>query len=374
MKKIFSLFLCIALMCAMLVGCGEKEIGSYLPNYPEDVSRVDKLTLNLYIVVEDNTHDNAITTVQRMIKQHTESKYSTILNVHYVKAAEYNEKVLAAANAQGENMANIVLINSESLLNSLMNTASGNRLCDISTYLDSRDFGTLNTQIPTALLEGSKVNGRLYTLPNSRVIGDYEYLVIDKEIARDVLKFSPTELMSYKSLEDAAPLIEAMNQNGYNASELVYIVSGKYELRAELEADNNYVNIATYPTVTKEFAFASCFGIINNPDDKRYNDRAMQILFALNNDVYLRNLLQYGVEGTNYTVVDNDVKRVTYIDTTGLTGEALENALNNNENVYNMNLFYTGDVFNAYFCSELGWVKSVYDNGLMQNKDSVVQQ
>ena len=126
--------------------------------------------------------------------------------------------------------------------------------------------------------------------------------------------------------------------------------------------------------VTKEFAFASCFGIINNPDDKRYNDRAMQILFALNNDVYLRNLLQYGVEGTNYTVVDNDVKRVTYIDTTGLTGEALENALNNNENVYNMNLFYTGDVFNAYFCSELGWVKSVYDNGLMQNKDSVVQQ
>ena len=33
MKKIFTLLLCLALLCTMLVGCGKDVIGEYLENY-----------------------------------------------------------------------------------------------------------------------------------------------------------------------------------------------------------------------------------------------------------------------------------------------------------------------------------------------------
>ena len=40
MKKIWSLLLCLVLVCTMLVGCGDEPIGSYIENYPETVEKI----------------------------------------------------------------------------------------------------------------------------------------------------------------------------------------------------------------------------------------------------------------------------------------------------------------------------------------------
>lgn len=354
MKKIWCLILCLVLACSVLVGCAEDEIGDYLKNYPEQTETVGKLSLNMYIIVGDNTTENAKTTVKRMISQHTVSEYNTELNVFYIPEAEYETKVMTAINNGGENTPHIILINSESMLNSLYKSDADTKLADLSAYFASRDFGRLNTQIADSLIQTSKLgeNNKLYTVPNNHVVDEYTYLVIDEEVAHQTLHYPSNELKAYKSLEDAVALKEEMSLAGYNADELVYEISGPYELRAELEANGNFCNIIKQPTATTEEVFSSAFAIVNT--EAKYNDRAMKIIYAINTDTYLRNLLQYGVMGTNYTVENGDIVRIS-----------------EGENVYNMNILHTGDIFKAEFCSEINWTKTAYDNGVIQNKNSI---
>ena len=82
----------------------------------------------------------------------------------------------------------------------------------------------------------------------------------------------------------------------------------------------------------------------------------MEIVYALSADVTLKNLLQYGHKGTNYTLDSNEVV-TSYTEGAG---------------VYKMNMLYTGNVFNAYYCEEIGWNAAAYNNGVEQNKESVV--
>ena len=90
MKKLLSMLLCLILACGMLVSCDEeREFGSYLPNYGDYQPEVDeKLTLNLYIITDDETADNAKDTVALNISLYTTREYNTELKVHYVTASK----------------------------------------------------------------------------------------------------------------------------------------------------------------------------------------------------------------------------------------------------------------------------------------------
>ena len=120
------------------------------------------------------------------------------------------------------------------------------------------------------------------------------------------------------------------------------------ELRETLEVEN-FCNIIEVPTVTTADAFASAFAVIANSQIK-YNERAMKMIYEINNNEELRNFLQYGVLGANYELVEGNIVRVK-------TG--------NNE--YDMNLDYTGDAFKADNCSELGWTEAKKAYGKLQN-------
>ena len=343
--------------CSLLVSCADSEIGDYLKNYPEETETVGKLSLNMYVITGDSTAENAKTTVKRMISQHTVADYNTELNVYYVSEADYEATVMTEINNGGADAPHIILINSESMLNSLYTSDANTKLADLSAYYTSREYGKLNTQIANSLIQSSRLgeNNKLYTVPNNHVVDEYTYLVIDEDVAHQTLHYPTNELKAYTSLEDAAELKSKMTLAGYNADQFVYEVTGPYELKAELEANGNFCNIIKYPTATSGEAFSSAFAIVNT--EAKYNDRAMQMIYAINTDAYLRNLLQYGVMGTNYNVVDGDIVRIS-----------------EGENVYNMNLKYTGDIFKAEFCSELNWTKVAYDNGISQNKDSVAAE
>lgn len=358
MKKVLALFLCLILACGMLISCDGDEIGSYLPNYDYKKEEIEDLTLNLYIITSNETVENAKQTVKQMINQYTETNFHTTLNVYYLTASQYESKVVAAVNSTGNDAANILLVNSPSLVKRLV---KAEKLADLTAYLDSSEFGTLNVQIPEALLQGSKLDDKYYTIPNNHVIGEYEYLVIDKEVAVQILKEKPSVVSSYTSLEDAAALIEKMNEAGYDSSKYIYTCNGPYELKKELESQGMICNVVKYPTVTEDIAFSSGFAIVNR--EEKYNDRAMQIVYAINTDTYLRNLLQYGVSGTNYTLDDNGTED---------TSDDKIIRVNKGDNVYHMDLLYTGDLFKAYYCDELGWNATVRKNGALQNGESVV--
>lgn len=351
MKKIVGLALCLVLVFTMLVSCDEQNIGDGIGHYPETQQTVERLDLNMYIITGDESAKAATDAVATRISGYTKITYNTVLNITYLTESEYEEAVVNAINAGGNKAPHIVLINSESLFDKLM---EGNKLADLTSYYWSRDYGRLNTQITSSLIEKSYVGDKIYTVPNNRVVGEYTYLAINKDVAMKTLKYTNSELSSYKSLEDAAALMAEMDANGFNSADYVKIVKGPYELRETLEVEN-FCNIVDVPTVTRADAFASAFAVVNNSQQK-YNDRAMNLIYAINNDLELRNFLQYGVVGANFELVDGDIVRIK-------TGNS----------VYDMDLTYTGDTFKADNCSELGWTDAKKGYGILQNKDSKVE-
>ena len=358
MKKILCLLLCLIFASFMLVSCGDDEIGNVPEHYPEPEPEIEEVSLNLYIIVDEATSDNAVQTVSRMIAQHTLATYHTEVNVKYISAAEYETTALNAVNSTGADAANIVLVNSYDLMTKLVNTG---KIENVNPYLQLSAYGTLNVKIPTTLIDActwgvdEEGNEVVYAIPNNHVIGQYQYLVIDREVAEQQLKYSLTELLSYTTYDATAQLRADMEKAGYNAEEFVYIQNGAYALKGELEANNkNVCNIIQNPTVDLDEAYSSAFAIVDTGNDV-IDDRAMQIIYALNSDAELRNLLQYGVYGTNYTLSDD--------------GEIL--MVSDEMNTYRMKLEYTGNIFVASYCDEIGWTAEVAANGEKQNAASV---
>ena len=352
MKKFLCLLLCLVMSCTLLVSCSDdSEIGDGIGDYPETVERVERLDLNMYIITSDDTTEDAKNSVSMRIAGYTKTMFNTELNVFYLSESGYEEAISAAINNGGANMPHIILVNSADMFNSLK---SANKLVDLTSYYNSRDYGRLNTQIASALLQASKVDdGKLFSVPNNRVLGEYQYLVINKEVAVQTLKYGNAELSAYKSLDDAAALIEDIGKLGLNADDYVRVVNGAYEDRFEL-SEENFCNVIANPVVTVDDAFASAFAIVNTTE--KYNDRAMQMIYKINTDITLRNILQYGVLGSNYTSNNGDFIRVK-----------------DGANTYNMNLIHTGDAFKANGCSEFGWNDAKKNYGMLQNSEAKFQ-
>lgn len=338
-----------------LVGCGDDPIGSYKENYPPIDNTVPTVSVNMYIIAEDTSASNAMTTVKRMFAQETLSKFKTSVNLIYCTAAEYNTKMKAAINATDATAANIVLVNSAAVMNELKTSG---KLADLTDYVDNSDygFGSLNKSIPETLMAAAKMDGKLYAIPNNHVIGEYEYLVINKAAAQACgYDENVVDFLAEEKPYDAAvaALSERMTAKGYNVADCIKVVKGDYEARLQYTGTAFCLELS-YPTVTKDEAFSSAFAVVNRGE--LANLRSMEIIYAINSDATIRNLLQYGVRGTNYNIVDGDIVRVTDAD-----------------NVYHMNLLYTGNLFTAAFCSELGWTADKKDFGTKQNNASIIK-
>ena len=355
MKKFLSLMLCLIMTVLMFVSCADNEIGSYKENYPPIDNTIPDVKLNMYVIVEPGTAENAKTTVSRMFAQETLSKYHTEVTLCYLTADEYKTKALAAVNATDSTAANIVLITDKEFFNSLLDTK---KLADLTTYLDT-DFGKLYKQITEPLLDATKVDGKYYAIPNNHVVGEYEYLVINKEAARAAFydntdaEFFAT-LNSYEATEQLrADMVTLGGYTKAQVKKLVRVEKGNFEDKAKFESEGNFCNVIKYPEADADEAFSSAFAVISR--DELSDKRAMQIIYEINYNAQLRNLLQYGVSGTNYTL-DKD-------------GFVIRDK--SEDNKYFMNILYTGDIFKALYCEEIGWTPEVAENGVKQNNESV---
>lgn len=359
-KKILMLALCAMLSLLVLAGCGDDPIGSYKYDWTPPV--VENLEFDFYIVTGDATTDNAKTTVKDKINQYIEDKYNTKLNIHYVSSADYAGEIDTLVGDGSTKKSGIVLINSTAMMDSLIEKGA---VLNLISQLDTKAFGKLNTQITPTLLEAARETAAdgtaaMYCIPNNRVVGSYEYIVIDKAVAR-ALNYNDTELKAMTTRESTEQLRADVTAHsdklgGVTADQVVRFVSGAdYAKRFEYSYEAGYIcNVATSPAVTRDDAYASGFAILAGTE--KY-ERAMEIIYAINTDVTLRNYLQYGVEYTNYTV---DANGVAHPETTGIS-------------VYQMNLLYTGDIFQAHYCDTEGWFSWTADDatyGALQNKDA----
>lgn len=398
-KRILSLALCLVMACIALVGCGDTPIGDYLKHYDYEPEKIVNMDFDLYIIVGEGTDEMAKTTVNDKINQHLNDKFHTKLNIHYLTAAEYAEEVTKAVEGSAQSThiihdtentrikaGKIVLVTGEAMMASFVDSG---KLYNLSDFLTTNDFGTLNTQIPEVLVDAARNDaGELYCIPNNHVIGEYEYVCINREAALKHNYSDRTELREIVSEED---IVELRNVIGVDNVE---VVTGPYELRAEKEAAGWICNISKYPEADSAEAFSSAFAVIPeatvffdvNEDGKidvnDYKDadkngsiseeekalsciadinevarRAMEVVYSINADTVLRNYLQYGVEHTNYVVVDGHVEYITLEDSK-----------------YYMPLEYTGDIFKANFIKvdykNDSWTESMYNNGKAQNNDA----
>jgi len=92
----------------------------------------------------------------------------------------------------------------------------------------------------------------------------------------------------------------------------------------------------------------------------KHYTKCMSIIYALNTDLQLKNMLQYGYANTNYKFIKNEKNENTdYI--TLIKGENV---------TYEMNPVHTGNLFISYYCEEIGWNDQVHNNILRQNADA----
>lgn len=398
MKKLLSLMLCIVLLCLALVGCKQDVIGEYLPNYQTGAVTDDQIEkLNFYIITGEGTSPDAIITVPQNINTYLKEKYHIELNIHYLTESASESQLKSYAdtvyndlntNVEAERP-DIVLINSADMFDKLY---ADNQLLALNTApfdFYNGDYRALNKIIDPNLLAASMVDNAYYTVPNNHVIGNYEYIVIDKAMARDTLHFSNEEIEAMTtedSLEELKNAITEYNSN-LDVNDYVKVITNGYYTDYEAlqyvnlqnneasESKVNFVNIKAYPNATKEQAFLSAFAIIKHIDDNsdptKYSEekvailnnhytKCMKIIYALNNDPEFKNMLQYGYVGTNYNFVTNEKHENTNYIT-----------LNTNQTVrYEMNNIHTGNPFISYYCESISWNEATHDGWLRQNADS----
>ena len=256
-------------------------------------------------------------------------------------------------------------------------------------------YGLLNAKIATSLLDASKLpynvldkNGNLanavdkngaatdalwienglFSVPNNHLIDGtqaYTYLKIDRQACEIWLNYSVEYLRGITSIEkvDAlkAELRDVLTANGQDpdkADEYVQFVRGSYATKAQIEDGEKFVaNVFAAPQVTTEDAFSGAFAVLKGTDV----DRAMRIIYALNMDSDLHNLLQYGIKDTNYNLDKNGV--------VSRFGDEVEGKK------YHMNLLYTGGVFkltgnvyNTLYCIEENFTAEIAAYMEEQNK------
>ena len=385
-----------------LVSCEEDILGELADELSkvigfDNTKPLEKVTLDMYIITDESTTDNAKKTVNDKINQYLKDrknkKFDTKLNIHYLTEDEYTAGIAGKNNG-------IVLINGKSTLDWLV---SENRVANLeSKYLIHEDntfkFAKLNATIGKNLLDVARqeitvadgTETALYFVPNNHVIGSYDYIIIDKSVAGTLLYSAEaiSEITSIEQISSTSELYSKFTEaqskgylEGVNWADAVQVKTGEpYYKAAEHVADGYYCNVMRAPAITEEEAAKAGFAILKDPivnDTQAYYEgpaeenvkyrtyvqSALEIICAINTESELRNLLQYGIEYTNYYVVNDTVVHKT------------NNAEVSEDSVYKMNLEYTGDVFIAKYCEDAGWYKwnaQLKESGKKQNAAATV--
>ncbi len=386
-RKIFALILCIVCFATLLVSCTEDDDNQFWLDKYKEMNKgqpqvIETVDIDFYIIKgEGMSEDVSITkAVQDKINQSLNSKYHTNINIKYISESDY----AATVNGFTEETSGIVLINSEDT----MDVLSG-KLVDLYPYILSdkykaEGFGQLNKQISSTLMNAAIVEERgvdkLFCVPNNHIVGSYELIVIDKELAFEAnYPYSETEFKALNTWEATEALrikaglvgdefsnVDYKDYNPESGAVVTRIVNAPYEAISAIAGHGFIVNVSKYPDADEAEVYSSAFAVLNAApkvyaadnttvekvvDLDLYKIRAMQVIYAINTDANIRNLLLYGVENINYSI-----------------DSITQTVVPNNEKPYDMKLEYTGDVFKAYHSAK--WTKEDYNNGLLQNKDS----
>lgn len=259
-KRLISLMLTIIMLFSvMLTSCSSTSDEDAVDDVNAEASRYTT-TLNMYLITEKETTDEAAAAVAEAFNKITKAKFKTQVNMYFYtedeiydvleekiagieaeieaeeaarKAAKQRQKELkalgiteAATTAEetsDETTAEETVVN-EWGLSELKYPEESSRQIDIiaftgyERYLDYIDRDVLSRlddelssgskklkdYINPVFMDASKVDGSTYAIPNNHVIGEYTYLLVNKELAAKY-SYDPTD---FTELSFAAEFVE----------------------------------------------------------------------------------------------------------------------------------------------------------------------
>lgn len=216
-KTLTLILLSLALLVSVLtlVACGDDELDLDGTEVLDDNTR-SAVSLNFYIVTDERTTDEAKQLMQAAFNEVSESKYRTHVEFVFCTEAEYRE-TLDAHFAKIENgevevpseidttkgtleyyvddlgqtkvkfpeieegQIDIVLVMGKDMLTDYVDAG---RLRNLNEDLAGA-FKSLRSYINTDLYNGVALDGQWYSVPNNKVLGSYNYLLINKEEAAE---------------------------------------------------------------------------------------------------------------------------------------------------------------------------------------------
>ncbi len=230
-KRVLALLLCaIIVFPLILTSCGgtedptdttEKEEEAYLP----------PVSLNFYIITDDRTTNEAKGLMEQAFNLACkENDYKTEVHFVFCTADEYEqivyEKLEACENSTlpspadkyqetvenpniqyneiglpvdvypelYENQMDILLITSKAMHDKLKEDG---QILDLTAALADKNKA-INSHINSNLLNGSRVDGSLYAVPNNVLIGTYKYIIINKKLV-DMVYMDESNFRRYEN-------------------------------------------------------------------------------------------------------------------------------------------------------------------------------
>ena len=253
-----------------LFSCSEEKIDRDTLQPADDNTRIP-VSLNFFIITDERTTDEAKQRMQDAFNLKSESEYRTHVEFTFCTEEQYasmmEEKFAAIesgevtskgeyTDAELESMStsapfpeiedgqiDIVLVTGKQMLEDYV---SKGRLKSLNKLLDG-DFKAVRSYINTDLYNGVALDGTWYSVPNNKVLGEYTYLMINKEIAED----------SYFNEEDFYTIYGAYNRYAWNYANVLKLVEAA-DKKNEMNKDNDAYSpliplLSTFDFPTAEF-------------------------------------------------------------------------------------------------------------------------
>lgn len=219
-KRLICICLCVVtLLSLVLTGCSTQSDDEIVKDMIRQQSK-DAYTLTMWVVSEKEVDAETVAEVTSAVNDLTRTKYNVNLVIKYFTADEYYtvlDQTLAAysASATGKvpalgdfdvpadglyeaiyrdeqpNQVDIIyigdlknengdlLMSGEEMYNDLR---SKGHLADISGYLSNATVAKIYEYIAPTLLEAVKEEDATFAIPNNNVIGEYTYMLLNKEL------------------------------------------------------------------------------------------------------------------------------------------------------------------------------------------------
>ena len=259
-KKLLSLFLAILMVLSMLAGCSAGGDGDETVEASADTEESSRIsmTLTLWIPTSEDTTEEALLAAQDAINALTQAKFDTAIELHAVPEAEYQEAIDArmeeialkkeeealaeeaareaakalkeqggeaeAEDAEGEetetetddeetyvNDLGITVVKYPEVEETQMDIFLVRGYENYTRYIEEAAIQQLDAELsgtskilktyiyPTFLSLANK--GGTYAIPNNRPVGEYEYLLINKELV-DAYDYDIDNLNTLLKCED----------------------------------------------------------------------------------------------------------------------------------------------------------------------------